>query len=210
MRNTGAAQRAGSVRRGELAAAAPEGLPLAPLCKGSWPPQRTEGLPPGRGQGGGQAPFPNLLGVRGKGKGPAGPFPSLLGRCREGRSPPDSRGGKGRAKLAPTCTRPAAALKNCTIQDRVSPPRKGVGKPAGCLTLFRSGGVYAARSKFRVEKSHFSERNLPPTFFDVCGEAVRVEKCPSLKASARLRAGTFSDKRPRGPPRSRLTLRFGC
>ena len=106
MRNTGMSRRGISVRRGELAAAAPEGLP------------------PGRGQGGGQAPSPNLLGVRGKGKGPAGPFPSLLGRCREGRSPPDSRGGKGRAKLAPTCTRPAAALKNCTIQDRVSPPER--------------------------------------------------------------------------------------
>ena len=52
-----------SVRRGGAGAAAPEGLP------------------PGRGQGGGQAPSPNLLGVRGKGKGPAGPFPSLHSVC---------------------------------------------------------------------------------------------------------------------------------
>ena len=118
--------------------------------------------------------------------------------------------GRGPQAPSPVCTRPAAALKNCTIQDRVSPPRKGVGKPAGCLTLFRSGGVYAARSKFRVGKSHLPKRNLPPIFFDVCGEAVRVEKCPSLKASARLRAETFSDDWLRGLPHSQSMPRFGC
>ena len=114
MRNTGAAQRAGSVRRGELA------------------PQRLRGY----------------RRVGGKGKGLAGPFPSLLGRCREGRSPPDSRGGKGRAKLAPTCTRPAAALKNCTIQDRVSPPER-------CRETRRFPDFIPQRRRVRREERFF-------------------------------------------------------
>ena len=78
MRNTGAAQRAGSVRRGELA------------------PQRLRGC---------------LLGVRGKGKGPAGPFPNLhspggrtqkLHNPRPGKpSPGGVGGGRSRPRLVP-------------------------------------------------------------------------------------------------------------
>ena len=166
MRNTGATQRAGSVRRGELA------------------PQRLRGCRRVGGKGEGRRPPPIPSGLGARGRGPQAP--------------------------SPVCTRPAAALKNCTIQDRVSPPRKGVGKPAGCLTLFRSGGVYAARSDFSIAKSHLAAEKSFPLSLDLCPSGRGSKGCPSLKASARLRAGTFSDKRLRGPPRSRLTLRVGC
>ena len=49
------------------------------------------------------------------------------------------------------------------------PPPRGVwGAAAAAPDLFRSGGVYAARSKFRVGKSHLPERNLLPVFPGLC------------------------------------------
>jgi len=63
------------------------------------------------------------------------------------------------------------------------------GAAAAAPDLFRSGGVYAARSDFSIAQSHWAAEKSLPVFFDVCGKATRVEKCPSLKAIARLRAG---------------------
>ena len=40
----------------------------------------------------------------------------------------------------------------------------------------RSVGVYAARIDFRIGKSHLPAQKSFPLFFNVCGEAVRVEK----------------------------------
>ena len=51
---------------------------------------------------------------------PGKPSPGGVGG---GHSCPDSRGGKGRVKLSPICTRYAAAPINYTHQDRVSPPQ---------------------------------------------------------------------------------------
>ena len=48
------------------------------------------------------------------------------------------------------------------------PTPKGVGKPAGFLTLFRSADLRGARSKFRVGKFHLPERNLFPVFPGLC------------------------------------------
>ena len=90
----------------------------------------------GRGQGGGQKPSPRLHldGGRSNQLHPLRPSKPTQGVSGAVAAAPDSRGGKGRVKLSPICTHPAAAPINCIHYDRVSPPRKGVGKPAGCLT----------------------------------------------------------------------------
>jgi len=52
--------------------------------------------------------------------------------------------------------------------------------------------VYAARSAFSISQFYWAAEKAPPIFLDVCGEAVRVEKCPSLKSPAH-RADGFSE-----------------
>ena len=82
------------------------------------------------------------MGLGARGRGLAGPFPNLL-----------SPGGR---------TQPLHKIRPG------KPTPKGVGKPAGFLTLFRSGGVYAARIDFSIAQSHWAAEKSFPVFIDLC------------------------------------------
>ena len=82
------------------------------------------------------------LGVRGKGKGPAGPFPSL-----------HSPGGRSNQLHPPRPGKPSP--KGCREARRLP-------------DSFRSGGVYAARSDFSIAKSHLAAEKSFPLSLDLC------------------------------------------
>ena len=136
----------------------------------------------GRGQGGGQKPSPRLHldGGRSNQLHPLRPGKPTQGVSGAAAAAPDSRGGKGRVKLSPDCARYAAAPINCTCQDRVSPPER-------CRETRRFPDFIPQRRRVRREDRffhspiHWAAEKSFPLFFDVCGVAVRVEKCPSKK-----------------------------